>query len=154
MTWAWSPKLPTARRDAPRRKVEDSSDRTIFAEPQRALYAGSCSPAVPRLGDAGGLVGPRRLATDANRRRGRSGRGHKPLLEVKNLVTRFPVRKGAAAARMSPTSTRSKMFPSIGPGETLALVGESGCGKSTTGRSIMRLVEPSSGEVIARRART
>ena len=65
----------------------------------------------------------------------------KPLLEVRHLKKFFNVAAGTLHAVDDVTFT-------IEPGKTLGVVGESGCGKSTTGRAILRLLEPTSGEVI------
>ena len=68
-----------------------------------------------------------------------------PLIEVKGLTTRFDIRKGlfgTATGRIHAVEG----IDFLQPGETLALVGESGCGKSTTGRSIIRLEEPTQGK--------
>ncbi|WP_320977270.1 dipeptide/oligopeptide/nickel ABC transporter ATP-binding protein, partial [Enterocloster asparagiformis] len=64
----------------------------------------------------------------------------KPLLEVQNLVKYFPTKKGKLHAVDDVTF-------SIDRGKTLGVVGESGCGKSTTGRVILRLIEPTSGSI-------
>ena len=73
-----------------------------------------------------------------------------PLLHVENLCKEFPVEKGFLASRMSKQAVHAVNNVSfdIYPGETFGLVGESGCGKSTTGRCIMRLTRPTSGKVI------
>ena len=69
-----------------------------------------------------------------------------PLLEVSSLVKHFPVRKGFLGKRAYVHAVDDVTFD-LAPGETLALVGESGCGKSTTGRLVLRLLEPTSGAV-------
>ncbi|MBR6823591.1 MAG: ATP-binding cassette domain-containing protein [Firmicutes bacterium] len=70
----------------------------------------------------------------------------KYLLEVKNLKQYFPVRVGTF--KTIPLKAVDDVSFAIKPGETLGLVGESGCGKTTVGRSIMRLYEPTGGQVI------
>ncbi|MGD9972048.1 MAG: ABC transporter ATP-binding protein [Desulfatirhabdiaceae bacterium] len=69
------------------------------------------------------------------------------LLTVKNLVKEFPLGKGFWGRQKSVVHAVDDVSFSIGENETLGLVGESGCGKSTTGFSILRLIEPTSGEV-------
>ena len=68
------------------------------------------------------------------------------LVEVKNLKMYFPVKVGIA--RTIPLKAVDDISFSVGKGETLGLVGESGCGKTTAGRAILRLYEPTGGEVI------
>lgn len=71
-----------------------------------------------------------------------------PLLEVKNLCTWYPIQKGLFSKATSFVKAVNDITFNVYPGETLGLVGESGCGKSTLGRSILRLTEPTSGQVI------
>jgi peptide/nickel transport system ATP-binding protein len=70
-----------------------------------------------------------------------------PVLRVERLVKHFPVRGRGLFAAPGRVHAVDDVSFSIAPGETLALVGESGCGKSTVGRAILRLVPPTSGEV-------
>ena len=71
-----------------------------------------------------------------------------PLLEVTDLVKEFPVRgKGIIPRNIGTVQAVSGVSFSLHPGETLGLVGESGCGKSTTGRAILQLHKPTSGSV-------
>ena len=69
------------------------------------------------------------------------------LLEVKDLVKYFPIRKGVLMRQVGDVKAVDGVSFELEKGETLGLVGESGCGKSTTGRCIMRLIEPTSGSI-------
>ncbi len=69
------------------------------------------------------------------------------LLEVRGLVKHFPVRRGFLGRQTATVHAVDDVSFSLGENETLGLVGESGCGKSTTGFSILRLIEPTAGEV-------
>ena len=71
-----------------------------------------------------------------------------PLLEVRHLSKHFPVRDGMLGRTKGYVRAVDDVSFSIHKGETLGLVGESGCGKSTLGRTILRLLEPSAGQVI------
>jgi oligopeptide transport system ATP-binding protein len=70
-----------------------------------------------------------------------------PLLRIKNLVKYFPIKGGLFSREVARVHAVDGVSFEINRGETLGLVGESGCGKSTTGRCILRLIEPTSGEV-------
>lgn len=72
------------------------------------------------------------------------------LIEVKNLCKRFPIKGGLFGKEVGAVNAVNNISFSIKKGETLGLVGESGCGKTTLGRSILRLIEPTSGEVLFR----
>src|ERR1700736_4640561 len=70
-----------------------------------------------------------------------------PLLEVTDLVKHYPVRRGVLRRRAGTVHAVDGVSFHVGVGETLGLVGESGCGKSTVARSVLRLVEPTSGQI-------
>ncbi len=70
------------------------------------------------------------------------------LLEVRNLTKYFPIKKGALSRTVGEVRAVDGVSFTLEKGKTLGLVGESGCGKTTVGRSLLRLVEPTSGEVI------
>jgi len=71
-----------------------------------------------------------------------------PLIEVRNLKKYFPVRKGVFSKVVAQVRAVDDVSFALAPSETLGLVGESGCGKTTVGRSLLRLIEPTSGEVL------
>ncbi|MDR3430294.1 MAG: ABC transporter ATP-binding protein [Rouxiella aceris] len=132
--------------------VEEGSVADIFAH-ARHPYTRALLAAVPRLGDMQGLKWPRRfplisteqtvasvaepLATDDQTTANYSVA---PLLDVRGLRVCYPIRSGILSRITQQVHAVEQIDFSIWPGETLALVGESGCGKSTTGRAILRLV--------------
>ncbi len=71
-----------------------------------------------------------------------------PVLEVRDLKKHFPVKKGLLAREVAQVKAVDGISFAISSGETLGLVGESGCGKSTAGKLILRLIEPTSGEIL------
>ncbi|AHM04378.1 Dipeptide transport ATP-binding protein DppD [Roseibacterium elongatum DSM 19469] len=129
-------------------KVEEGPVDQIFNNPQHD-YTKALLAAVPKLGEMRGktLPEPMKLV-------GRDGTGGGPiagtekvLLKVENLVTRFPVKGGFFRRTIANVHAVEDVSLTLNAGRTLSLVGESGCGKSTCGRSILRLVEPLSGKV-------
>ncbi|MCT2343703.1 dipeptide ABC transporter ATP-binding protein [Niallia taxi] len=76
------------------------------------------------------------------------GQLSEPLLEIKNLKKYYPIKKGVLSKTVGHVKAVDGLDFSIYPGETISLVGESGCGKSTTGRAIVKLDPPTEGSVL------
>ena len=89
------------------------------------------------------------MAADEARRRGVSANGGDPLVEVDDLKVWFPIRSGIVMDRhVGDVKAVDGVSLTIERGETLGLVGESGCGKSTVGRALLRLYEPTAGKIV------
>ncbi|MBM7442008.1 ABC transporter ATP-binding protein [Streptomyces sp. HB132] len=78
---------------------------------------------------------------------GSDGSGSEPLLKVDGLVKHFPITKGVLKRKVGAVQAVDGLTFDVRPGETLGVVGESGCGKSTMGRLVTRLLEPTGGKV-------
>lgn len=130
------------------RKVEEGSVDQIFNDPQHD-YTKALLAAVPKLGEMRGtsLPEPMKLLGRETKVTDPIEGTEKLLLKVENLVTRFPVRGGMLRRTVAQVHAVEDVSLTLNSGQTLSLVGESGCGKSTCGRSILRLVEPDSGVI-------
>jgi len=157
--------------------VEQGSVAEIFDNPQHPYTKGllACRPRMdkklhilPTVRDfmdetADGIITPKALAgatindviesnvisrEEINQRNAELS-AQKPILSVKNLEVHFPIRSGNVFGQSKGVvKAVDDISFDVYPGETLGLVGESGCGKTTTGRAILRLVEPTGGDII------
>jgi len=129
--------------------VENAPVAELFSAPQQP-YTQALLAAVPRLGSMQGQPLPAKfplLHSDAvdDVPQDTVRRLQPPILQVRDLVTRFDIRGGLLNRVKSRVHAVEKVSFDLYAGETLALVGESGCGKSTTGRSLLKLVASQGG---------
>ena len=117
------------------RIVEGAKVKKIFSNPS-ANYTKMLLAAVPKLGDRAYNANEEAFTPKKNN-----------VLEVKNLVVRFPIRKGLLGRMIANLHAVENVSFTIAEGETLGLVGESGCGKSTTGKAILKLVQLTYGTI-------
>ncbi|MGA1832416.1 ABC transporter ATP-binding protein [Rhizobium wenxiniae] len=137
-------------------QVETGATADIFHRGKHP-YTRALLSAVPRLGSMGERKLPLRFpiidvktgeqqkladVTDT------VAKGKTPILEVRDLTTRFDIHSGLLGRKTGAVHAVENVSFSLQEGETLSLVGESGCGKSTTGRSVTRLINPTSGNVV------
>jgi len=137
-------------------EVETGPTAELFARPQKP-YTKALLAAIPRLGSMAGRLRPMRFPV-VDRATGFSdvpveipvtaARKERPVLEVGGLTTRYDIASGVLGRVTGRVHAVENVSFSLMAGETLAVVGESGCGKSTIGRSVMRLVEPIGGSVL------
>jgi peptide/nickel transport system ATP-binding protein len=138
-------------------QVETGATADIFHRGKHP-YTRALLSAVPVLGSMQGYERPLRFPV-VNTATGESiapvqtadtvAAAARPVLEVKNLTKRFDIHSGLFGKLTGRVHAVENVSFDLHAGETLSLVGESGCGKSTTGRAIMRLIEAQSGSVIA-----
>ncbi len=120
------------------RMVEHSPASVIFSKP-RHPYTQELLAAVPRLGEMTGTSAPKRMSDDPTASV-QTPAPAEPLVAVKDLTVRFDIKGGILQRPVQRVHAVEGVSFGIMPGETLSLVGESGCGKSTTGKALLNLI--------------
>ncbi|MFH1803926.1 MAG: dipeptide ABC transporter ATP-binding protein [Pseudomonadota bacterium] len=134
-------------------KVEEGPVKDIFATPQHP-YTKALLQAVPKLGSMEGTDLPKRFPIPGEPPKTDAAPAASidytkpPLLSVRDLTTHFDIKEGLLGKTTKRVHAVEGIDIDIWPGETLGLVGESGCGKSTTGRSILKLVQSQSSRLL------
>ena len=130
-------------------KVEEGTVYEVLENPQHS-YTKSLLAAVPKLGEMRGKENPEQIAlpNQINQSLSPIPGTNEKLLEIKNLTTRFPVKEGIFSKVIANVHAVEDVSFDINKGQTFSLVGESGCGKSTVGRSILKLEKAHSGKIL------
>lgn len=127
--------------------VEASASNEFFAAPQHA-YSQQLLNAIPSINKRGLRLSVDGVPSSINSQPSNTHNHDHPVLDVECLKVHFPIRRGIFKRVVGHVKAVNDVSLQLYPGKTLALVGESGCGKTTVGKSILRLLEITNGEVI------